>query len=160
MRLLTRRGHDWAYRYPLISEAARRLKPTSFVLDGEAVWLHQDGRSDFDKLHSRKHDGEIRLAAFDLLAVGGRDIRSEPLQARKALLEMLLAKPDGDGIPLVEHLDGEVGAATFAQACEMGLEGIVSKRLDRPYRAGRSPDWRKVKNRTYPAMTRVLDVRA
>ncbi len=155
VRLFTRRGFDWSDRFPLISEAARRLRTPSFVIDGEAVWLDSEGMSDFNKLHSRKHDAEVKLVAFDLLAVGGKDVRIEPLHARKALLKMLLAKPDGDGIQLSEFLEGEIGPRMFEHACRMGLEGIVSKHRDRASRSGRCPYWRKIKNPQSPAMLRV-----
>jgi bifunctional non-homologous end joining protein LigD len=62
-----------------------------------------------------------------------------------------------DAIQLVEHLDGEIGPAMFAHACKLGCEGIVSKRIDRAYHAGRSPDWRKIKNLASPAMRRAED---
>ena len=158
VRLFTRRGHDWSDRYPLISAAARRLKTSSFVIDGEAVWLDDHGLADFDRLQSRRHDDEVKLVAFDLLAVGGEDIRREPLHARKVRLAKLLAKPR-DAIQLVEHLDGEIGPQMFAQACRLGCEGIVSKRKDRAYQAGRSPHWLKTKNPDAPAMRRVPPTR-
>jgi ATP-dependent DNA ligase len=91
VRLLTRRGYDWSDRYPLIITAARNLKTSSFVIDGEAVWLTATGLADFDRLMSRQHDGEIKLLAFDLLAVDGSDIRCEPLIERKDRLAKLLA---------------------------------------------------------------------
>jgi len=174
VRLLTRNGYDWSDRYPALAEAARKLKPTSFVLDGEAVILDANGLADFDKLQSRRHDKEVKLFCFDLLAVDGVDVRSEPLRARKARLTRLLAWSSGvrvrrtnpeldklnstsDAIQLVEYLDGAVGPAMFEHACRLGAEGIVSKRLDRAYRAGRCPHWLKSKNRQHPAMSRVMD---
>jgi ATP-dependent DNA ligase len=156
VRLFTRRGYDWSDRYPLIVEAARKLRSRSFVIDGEAVVLDADGRSDFDALHSRKHDAEVRLVAFDILAVRDYDVRPESLHARKDRLETLLAK-SSDGIQLSEHLYGDVGPAMFDQVCKMGLEGIVSKHRECAYRAGRSTNWIKVKNREHPAMSRVMD---
>ncbi|MGE5137910.1 MAG: hypothetical protein ACM3JD_00490 [Rudaea sp.] len=147
VRLFTRQGFDWSDRFPLISEAARRLRAASFVIDGEAVWLDAGGMSDFNKLHSRKHDTEVKLVAFDLLEVSGKDARIEPLRARKALLEMLLARTDGDGIQLSEYLEGEIGPRMFEHACKMGLEGIVSKHRERAYHAGRCSHWLKVKTR-------------
>jgi bifunctional non-homologous end joining protein LigD len=126
------------------------------VIDGEAVILRDDGMADFDALHSRQHDGEVRLVAFDLLAVGGDDFRFQPLHARKARLAKLLAK-SGDGIQISEHMQGEIGAAMFDHACKFGLEGIVSKHRDRAYRAGRSRHWIKVKNPASPAMRRAQE---
>lgn len=75
---------------------------------------------------------------------------------RKANLERLLARrPDGILINPFER--GEIGPGLFRAACRMGLEGLVSKRRDRPYQGGRSKDWIKVKNRTHPAMERVME---
>ncbi len=72
VRLFTRNGNDWTSRYPLIVEAALRNRTTSFVIDGEAVLLGVDGISDFNGLHSRKHDGEVQLYAFDNPGARGR----------------------------------------------------------------------------------------
>jgi len=122
VRLFTRRGYDWSDWFPRIIEAARKLRTPSF--DGEAVCLAENGLSDFDRLHSRRHNADARLIAFDLLSLGGDDIRSDPLHARKARLEKLLAK-SSDGIQINEHLAGEIGPAMFRHACKLGLEGIV-----------------------------------
>src|SRR5258706_13247971 len=75
VRLFTRNGHDWTKCYPLIVEAALRNRTTSFVIDGEAALLGVDGISDFNGLHSRKHDDEAMLYAFDGLAPEGHDLR-------------------------------------------------------------------------------------
>jgi bifunctional non-homologous end joining protein LigD len=90
VRLFTRNGNDWTPRYPLIVAAALRNRQTSFVIDGEAVLLGVDGISDFNGLHSRKHDHEVKLYAFDILALEGDDLRSLPLHLRKTKLERLL----------------------------------------------------------------------
>ena len=71
VRIKTRRGFDWTDRFPLIIEAASRLRATSFVLDGEGVILREDGVSDFDRLHSRRLDGEVQFLGFDLLELDG-----------------------------------------------------------------------------------------
>jgi bifunctional non-homologous end joining protein LigD len=88
-------------------------------------------------------------------AIAGEDWRSRPLEERKARLAKLLSKA-GDGIYLSEHLAGD-GAIIFEHACRMGLEGIVSKRRDFPYRSGRSKCWIKVKNPARPAALRIQD---
>lgn len=144
VRLFSRNGHDWSDKYPLITEAALRIRPTSFVLDGEAVLLGLDGISDFDGLHSRKHNDEIEFYAFDVLVSDGADLRKLPLTMRKTNLARLLAR-EVSGIHLARE-QGEIGPDLFRHACLMGLEGLVSKHRDRPYRAGRSPHWIKVKN--------------
>jgi ATP-dependent DNA ligase len=156
VRLFTRQGYDWSGRFPLISEAARKLKTASCVIDGEAVWLDENGLSHFDRLHGRKHFGEVGFVAFDLLAVDGDDIRDQPLHARKARLAKLLAK-SRDGIQINEHMAGEIGPEMFEHACKLGLEGIVSKHRDRAYRAGPCAHWIKIKNPNSPAMRRAKD---
>jgi bifunctional non-homologous end joining protein LigD len=96
VRLFTRNGHLWTSRYPRIVEAALRNRSSSFVIDGEAVLLGVDGISDFNGLHSRKHDDEVRLYAFDVLALDGEDLRKLPLTLRKTNLARLSARrPDG-----------------------------------------------------------------
>jgi ATP-dependent DNA ligase len=105
VRLLTRRGYDWSDRYPLIVQAALRLRKSSFVIDGEAVILRADGISDFDALHGGKRNPEVRLYAFDLLADDGVDMRDETLKIRKLWLGKLL-KRSRDGIIYNEHEAG------------------------------------------------------
>jgi bifunctional non-homologous end joining protein LigD len=156
VRMFTRNGHDWTERVPLIREAALRHRCTSFVLDGEAVLLGVDGRSDFNGLHSRRHDDEVQFYAFDMLVSDGEDIRKLPLSIRKASLARLLARRV-DGIHAAPFEEGEIGPDLFRAACEMGLEGLVSKQKERPYRAGRCDHWIKVKNRTHPSFERVKD---
>jgi bifunctional non-homologous end joining protein LigD len=163
VRLLTRNGHDWSGRFPWIVEAALKNRQKHFVIDGEAVVLGVDGVSDFEALHSRQHDDEVQLYAFDILALDGEDLRTLPLSMRKTNLAMrktnlarlLSRRPDG--IFVAPYETGEIGPDLFRAACNMGLEGVVSKRIDRPYRAGRSKDWVKVKNRNHPAMDGVMD---
>ena len=138
MRLFTRNGHDWSDRYPLIAEAALRNRNSSFVIDGEAVLLGVDGISDFDGLHSRKHDDEVQFYAFDILVSDGEDVRKLPLSMRKTNLSRLLARRV-DGIFLSDFEQGEIGPDLFRHACLIGLEGLVSKHKDRPYRAWSLP---------------------
>ena len=129
--------------YPWIVEAALKNRFKQFVIDGEAVVLGLDGVADFNALHSRKHDDEVQLYAFDILALGGEDLRKLPLSTR-----LLARRPDGIFVAPFEQ--GEIGPDLFRAACRMGLEGLVSKRRDRPYQAGASPHWVKVKNRKHP----------
>jgi bifunctional non-homologous end joining protein LigD len=139
-----------------IVEAALKNRQKDFVIDGEAVILGVDGYSDFNALHSGKHNEQVQLCAFDILAMGGADLRSLPLSLRKANLARLLTRRP-DGIFLSGFEQGEIGPDLFVAACQMGLEGLVSKRRDQPYRGGRSKRWIKVKNRKHPAMQRVMD---
>ena len=108
VRLFTRNGHDWSGRYPLVTEAALRNRNTSFVIDGEAVLLGVDGISDFNGLHSRRHDEEVQFYAFDILVSEGEDIRKLPLSMRKTNLSRLLARRV-DGIFLSDFEQGEIG---------------------------------------------------
>src|SRR5262245_41013646 len=128
-----------------------------FVLDGEAVLLGVNGISDFDGLYSGRHNDEIQLYAFDILALEGDDLRKLPLYLRKTNLARLLARR-ADGIHLAPFEQGEIGPDLFRAACDMMLEGLVSKRRDSRYRAGPSRDWIKVKNPNSPAMNRAKDL--
>jgi bifunctional non-homologous end joining protein LigD len=156
IRLITRGGYDWTKRFPWIAESALKNRIKQFVLDGEAVILGVDGISDFHALHSGKHNEEVQLCAFDVLAMDGDDLRHLPLSMRKANLARLLARRP-DGIFISDFEQGEIGPELFRKACEFGLEGLVSKHRDRPYHAGRSKHWIKVKNRKHPAFDRVQE---
>ena len=100
----------------------------------------------------RNHDASVFLYAFDILAMDGVDIRGERLDDRRTKLRYLL--DDRGGVRFSDHHSGD-GSVMFRKACEMGLEGIVSKRRDAPYRPGRSKSWLKVKNPDSPAMRRL-----
>ena len=152
VRLLTRNGLDWSARFPLIFEAAGALQVRSFLLDGEAVACDGDGMPVFDRLRYRRQDGRVFLYAFDLLELNGQDLRREPIEIRKRQLATLL-RAARVGLQLNKHIS-EPGDVVFRHACKMGLEGIVSKRKDSPYRSGRSPDWLKLKNPNAPAVKR------
>jgi ATP-dependent DNA ligase len=154
VRLITKGGHNWTNRYPWIVEAALKNRHRQFVIDGEAVVLGVDGVADFNALHSRRQDAEVQL--YDILALDGDDLRKLPLSMRKTNLARLLARRP-DGIFVAPFEAGEIGPELFRAACEVGLEGLVSKRRDRPYQAGRSKHWVKVKNRKHPAMSRVME---
>ena len=99
----------------------------------------------FDRLRYRRDDANVFMYAFDLIELDGDDLRREPLEVRKTTLASVVAKA-GHGIRYNEHITCDDGEIVFRHACLMGLEGIVSKRKDSPYRSGRSPDWLKLKN--------------
>src|SRR6185437_11347205 len=145
-----------ADRYPWIVESALKNPQKRFAIDGEAVVLGVDGVADFNALHSRKHDHEVQLYAFDILSMDGDDLRVLPLSMRKTNLARLLARRP-DGIFVAPFEQGEIGPDLFRAACRTGLEGLVSKRRGRPYQAGRSKHWVKIKNRSHPAMSRVME---
>jgi bifunctional non-homologous end joining protein LigD len=142
-----------------ISESGTEL-PIRDVRASVAIGGKADnGVADFDRLRSavsRKGSREAFLYAFDLLELDGTDLRRDACAVRRETLASLL-RMAGPGIRLSEHIDGADGAAVFQHACAMGLEGIVAKRRDRPYRSWRSTDWIKVKNLAAPAAVRVLE---
>jgi ATP-dependent DNA ligase len=146
--LQTKEGYDYTDRYPLIVDALKRMRARSIVFDGEAMC----GNS-FDDLWNRAADEHVRLCAFDLLELNGEDLREQALLERKRRLAQLLRK-ERDGLEYVPHLQGD-GDLIFEHVCKLGLEGIVCKRIDMPYRAGRSKHWLKLKNRAHPATMRV-----
>jgi bifunctional non-homologous end joining protein LigD len=152
VRLITRAGNDFSSRFPFITMALGKLSVRSCLIDGEAIVCDKNGLAVFDLI--RRH-GALASAvhcAFDLLELDGRDLRREPIEKRKALLAELL---NGQQMSIVlnEHFE-EDGAAVYRAACQLGCEGIVSKRLGSPYRSGRSPHWLKVKNPNAPAVKR------
>jgi bifunctional non-homologous end joining protein LigD len=153
IRLLTRRGNDWANRYPLVVEAVNHLNVRSVLIDGEVVCCDERGLSIFATLRQRRNETPAFLYAFDLLELNGTDMRREPIEVRKATLASILRK-SRHGLRLNEHLEHHDGALVFAHACKLGVEGIVSKRLGSHYRSGRSPDWLKFKNPDAPAVRR------
>jgi bifunctional non-homologous end joining protein LigD len=157
VRLISRGGRDWADRFPLIVSAALKLPEMHFVINGEVVAFNEDGTSNFDALSSRRHDKRAQFYAFDMLSGDGKDIRPLPLLLRKAGLVQLLSDPV-DGIFIAEYERGDIGDVLFKVACNMGLEGIVSKHLDRAYGGGRCKHWVKVKNPAHPAYSRVRNL--
>jgi bifunctional non-homologous end joining protein LigD len=153
VKLFTRRGNDWTLRIPMLAEAMQTIPVKTALLDGELVALDARGMSDFQRLQDALSRGPARQVsflvyfAFDLLYLDGVDLRGVGLAKRKALLGQTLARvpPQASStLRLSDHVIGQ-GPAFFAQAARMGLEGIVSKQLDAPYRSGRSRHWLKVK---------------
>jgi bifunctional non-homologous end joining protein LigD len=147
VRLSSRSGKEWTGSFPAIEDALSRLRATTAVFDGEIAFVEDDGRTDFQKLvavlGSPARQQRLVFFVFDLLYYDGVDLRSSTLRERKELLRTILA---GEGPPLKlgDHLDGN-GEALYEHACKAGLEGILAKRADRPYREGRAPEWVKVK---------------
>jgi bifunctional non-homologous end joining protein LigD len=144
VRLYTRNAHDWTARLPAIAAAAARIKAKSFTIDGEAVVVGPDGLSRFDDLRRREAAHSAMLYAFDLIEHDGQDLRGRPYLDRKAALARLLRDTEV-GILLNEHVVGD-GPTVFAHACRLGVEGIVSKRVDGTYRSGPCSVWVKVLN--------------
>jgi bifunctional non-homologous end joining protein LigD len=146
VRIYTKGGFDWAARMPAIDAALQALQVDDAVIDGEACMEGSDGISDFFALHgalAKKSAPEAFIYAFDLLHLNGNDLRGLPLDERRLLLEDLLIYAPRT-IRFSEHVDDD-GPAVAAAACRLGLEGIVAKRKDAPYRSGRSETWLKIK---------------
>jgi bifunctional non-homologous end joining protein LigD len=150
--LKTRKGLDWSGKFPAIVKAAETLPDAlhGLLIDGEVVALDKNGIPDFSALQAALSEGktdDLVFFAFDLLHAGGADLRGEKLAARKErLADLLRDKRGGSRLRYVEHFATD-GAAVLESACRTGLEGIVSKQLDAPYRSGRSDAWTKAKCR-------------
>ncbi|WP_373414087.1 DNA ligase D [Ensifer aridi] len=149
VRLITRGGLDWTKRYGDLPEAFRRLPCRDAIIDGEIVVLDEGGISRFSLLQDALSSGagnKLVFFAFDLLHLDGWNLLNSPLEKRKALLEQLLAGQihSRSAIQFSGHVTGE-GRTLYDQASEMGLEGIVSKRVSAPYQSGRSKTWTKTK---------------
>src|SRR6516164_9062063 len=155
VRLFTRHGNDFTSRFPLIAMAVAKLPVRSCLIDGEAIVCDESGLPVFELIRRHGAHASAVLCAFDLLELDGKDLRREPIEKRKALLAKLLR---GSKLSIVRnevYKDG--GAIVFREACKLGCEGIVSKRLGSMYRSGRSPHWVKVKNPKAPAVKREVE---
>jgi len=108
----------------------------SCIIDGEAVACDDNGVASFDLVRDHRANERIFLYAFDLIELNSDDLRRDPLEVRKATLASIVAKA-GPGMRFNEHIEGD-GPIVFAHACQLGLEGIVSKRLGSRYRSGRA----------------------
>lgn len=150
VRILTRGGHDWTHRFPAITAAVKNLPFATAIIDGEAVVMDDEGRSDFGLLQKslggrsgKSSAADAILMAFDLLYFDGHDLRAVELSSRRKMLEDLLStKPPG--IMFSETIEADADAL-LASACGLGLEGIIAKHRDSPYRSGRTGDWLKIK---------------
>lgn len=141
----SRQGLDWTKEFRPICIAMKELAVESAVIDGEAVVIGPGGKPDFQALRRElgSKTSRIQYYAFDLLALNGEDMRDWPLVQRKQRLRMLLRRAP-KSIVYVDHLQGD-SREIIQKACEFGLEGIVSKLADAPYRSGRQEAWIKSK---------------
>ncbi len=147
VQLLTRNGLDWTARFPAIARALKGLKVKEALIDGEAVVEDEHGVTSFVRLVAALEagrSGDMRFIAFDLLHLDGVDLMSARLLSRKELLEAVMKTSRSTHLRYSAHIAGE-GAAVLRGACRLRLEGVVSKRIDRPYRSGRNGDWLKSK---------------
>ncbi|WP_210208232.1 non-homologous end-joining DNA ligase, partial [Rhodoplanes roseus] len=145
--LKTRKGLDWTARFASVAASVAALPADTALIDGEVVVENASGVSDFSALQAALEAGrdDFVYDVFDLLHLDGRDLTGAPLAERKAALADLVARaPKGTVLRFSDHL-AESGAVVHQHACRMGLEGIVSKRSDAPYRSGRGTDWIKSK---------------
>ena len=152
VRLITRNGNDFTHRFPFIEMAIKSLPVRSCVIDGEAIVCDENGVADFELIRGHGTAANAVHCAFDLLELDGRDLRRRPIEERKGLLTEVL-RGSNPSIVLNKHYE-EDGAIVFREACRLGCEGIVSKKLGSIYRRGRSPLWLKVKNPNAPAVKR------
>ena len=147
-KLLTRGDQDWTGRMPAIEQAVEALPIEQAIFDGEVVALLPSGVSSFQALQNAfrgERSEPLVYYAFDLLYLDGHDLRRVPLEDRKArLVELLDHNTSRGAVRYAEHVVNE-GERFFAESCRLGLEGIISKRRDRAYVAGRGFDWLKTK---------------
>ena len=147
-RLRTRKGLDWTARFPEIAAAGAALPDC--LIDGEICALNKDGAADFGALQlalSEHKTGGLVFFLFDALFADGVDVRKEGLASRKQVLQALLKHARGsERLRFVPHF-ARHGDAMLEAACKMDMEGIVSKKLDAPYRSGRGDAWTKAKCR-------------
>jgi bifunctional non-homologous end joining protein LigD len=151
--LYSRKGLDYTESFPEIARAVKAIPFEGVILDGELVVLNESGRPSFNKLQARAKLGarEAKRAAiespatlyvFDVLAFAGYDLRKLPLVKRKQVLQKIL--PRTGPLRFSEHFEKN-GEALYEQVVNLGLEGIVAKKEDSPYRNGRSGDWLKIR---------------
>jgi bifunctional non-homologous end joining protein LigD len=150
VRILTRGGHDWTHRFPGIAEAAKSFG-TTIILDGEAVVVDAGGRPNFGMLQQalggrrgKRVAHEVMFFAFDILYFDGHDLQSWGLSERRQVLEGLI-QPEGREAIFISEEVATDGQVLFEAACKNGLEGIIAKDRNAPYRSGRTGDWVKVK---------------
>jgi bifunctional non-homologous end joining protein LigD len=152
--IYSRSGYDWTKQFAAIAAAVKKLNVREVIFDGEVTVLGNTGLPDFQALRrelSNPQSKRLLYYAFDLLYLNGQDLRRAPLLTRKHALKSALRKPPST-IVYVDYLEAD-GSQVFDQACRMGLEGIVAKRADAPYRSGRQDSWIKlkcVKSDTFP----------
>ena len=147
-RIVTRNGNDWTARAPALARALARLPVKSAVLDGEIVVIGDDGVTHFGALQqafAEGRDGEMTCYLFDILHLDGWTVMKAPLAERRALLRQVMdAAEEGGPLRYSDHLTDD-GPTFFQHSCRFGLEGIISKRADAPYKPGRGTDWLKTK---------------
>src|ERR1044072_1887306 len=146
--MFSRNAHDITDKCATIAASTAAMQASAAVLDGEIVVQDSRGVPDFLALRAAMSRGQGRLLffAFDPLHLDGFDLRAATLADRRSVLEQPLANDPGGRILMSETIDlEEPPALLFQHACDLGMEGIVAKRIDAPYRSGRVQSWIKVK---------------
>jgi len=141
VRLLTRNRRDVTARFPDIAKAIAALPSKVLVLDGELVGFDRENKPDFNELRRRRPNAVVML--FDVMTIGDEDLRPLPWSARRRRLERAVSRGTGGVLMLSEVWDD--GAALLRAVAKQGLEGIVSKHRNAPYRSGDTDAWIKVK---------------
>ena len=151
VRLVSRNGKELLTKFPELDDLANAFRSLPIIVDGEIVALDDQGRSSFQRLQNRieskrgprRTEGEVTFAAFDVLFADGRDLRDQPLEERKRILDGLIV--EGHHVIYSKHVIGK-GSKLFELAESRGLEGIMAKRRDAPYESGRrTRTWLKIK---------------
>jgi bifunctional non-homologous end joining protein LigD len=144
--VLTSSELDWSDKFATIAEAAKQIPASAAVIDGEIVVQNEKGIPDFGTLRAAigREPDRLLFYAFDLSHLDGIDLRGAALSDRRRVLAMLIKKLPRTHIILSETINEPVDVL-FQHACQMGIEGIVAKRADAPYRSGRVETWIKVK---------------
>jgi DNA ligase D-like protein (predicted ligase) len=147
VRAFTRNGNDWTRAYRRVVDACCKLKCESALVDGEMVVQDERGITEFHALRSAIYTAPDRIVffAFDLLHLDGQDLRRHPLMERRALLRKLIRPDKRSPVQFSDHVEGD-GAIFFKATADLGLEGIVSKRMASRYYSGFSRSWLKCKN--------------
>ncbi len=145
----SRNGKNWTEKFPNLAQALKNFPATTAIVDGEVVVVDAAGRSSFQRLQQSMGGGGKAPAfvydIFDLIYLDGYNLRQTPLKERKQVLQQLLASAKAKGpLRYSDHVQGN-GAKFFKQACEYGIEGIVSKLADSPYESTRNRNWLKTK---------------
>jgi bifunctional non-homologous end joining protein LigD len=153
-KVYSRTGLDWTEEFGSIAAAAKSLRAKSAVIDGEVIVYGSNGLPDFQQLRrelGRRSSAKLHFHAFDVLYLDGYDLKGVAFTQRKQILKLLLAETS-DTFVFVDYVEAD-GAEIFRNACDMGLEGLVAKRADAPYRSGRQKSWIKLKckkSETFP----------
>ena len=151
-RLLAWNGNDFTVRFPFVAKAVASPPVRSCLIDGEAIVTDDTGLAVFELIRRQRHSATAVLCAFDLIELDGEDLRRTPIELRKAKLQRLLPQRHPNIVFNAHYIvDGTI---VYRNACALGCEGIVSKRLGSSYRSGRTAHWINTKNPKAPAVKR------